>query len=374
MSLINLVYYNIIPFILVLSLLVFVHELGHYLVARWNGVKVEVFSIGFGTELFGWTDRVGTRWKISIIPMGGYVKMFSDLNPASQPDQTLIQGMSEKDKEVSLFHKTVWQRIAVSAAGPLANYLFAIFLFGTLYIFMGQKIPSEEAKIGHVMPKSAAEQVGLQEGDLILDINGITTGTFAELQKIIQENPGHEIVLHVQREEQKLMIHATPQATKVKDHEIGRLGITPSYHEVKRSPLTAYFYAVEDVYTFSAKTLAHLGQMIIGNQSTDGLSGPLGIATLTGEVARKSLIDLIWLTALLSINLGLINLFPVPMLDGGHLLFYFIEAIRGKAVSEKVQEAGYRIGFSLVMLLVVISTWNDLSHLKVFEFFKNIFN
>lgn len=374
MSLISLVSYNIIPFILILSLLVFVHELGHYLVARWNGVKVEVFSIGFGAELFGWTDRAGTRWKISIIPMGGYVKMFSDLNPASQPDQSLIQEMSEEDKKVSLFHKTVWQRIAVSAAGPLANYLLAIFLFGTLYIFMGQKIPSEDAKIGQIIPKSAAEQAGLQEGDLILDINGEATRTFAEVQKIIQQNPGREIILHVQREEQGMTIHAMPQGIKARDHEIGRLGITPSYHEVKRSPFMAYFYAIEDVYAFSAKTLAHLSEIILGNQSTDGLSGPLGIANLTGEVARKSLVDLIWLTALLSINLGLINLFPVPMLDGGHLLFYFIEAIRGKAVSEKVQEWGYRMGFGLVMLLVVISTWNDLSHLKVFEFFKNTFN
>ena len=324
MSLISLVYYNIVPFIVVLSLLVFVHEWGHYLAARWNDVRVEVFSIGFGPEMFGWTDRNGTRWKISLVPLGGYVKMFSDLNPASQPDQKLICQMSEEDKKVSLFHKTVWQRIAVSAAGPLANYLFAVLIFGTLYIFSGQKILSELAKIGQVMPESAAEHVGLQPGDLVLDVNGKALKTF--------------------------------------------------YDQVKHSPLTAYFHAIKDVYDVSARMLVHLGQMIVGKRSADALSGPVGIAALTGEVARKSITDLIWLAALLSINLGLINLFPVPVLDGGHLLFYFMEAIRGKPVSEKIQESGYRIGFGLIIMLVVISTWNDLYHLKVFEFFKNIFN
>lgn len=374
MSLINLVSYNIVPFIVVLSLLVFVHEWGHYLAARWNDVRVEVFSIGFGPEIFGWTDRNGTRWKISVVPLGGYVKMFSDLNPASQPDQKLICQMSEEDKKVSLFHKTVWQRIAVSAAGPLANYLFAVLIFGTLYIFSGQKILSELAKIGQVMPESAAEHVGLQPGDLVLDVNGKALKTFVELQKMIRENPERELLLHVEREGQEIAFRATPQSVVVGGRQEGRLGITPFYDQVKRSPLTAYFHAIKNVYDVSAKMLDHLGQMIVGKQSAGGLSGPVGIAALTGEVARKSFTDLIWLAALLSINLGLINLFPVPMLDGGHLLFYVMEAIRGKPVSEKIQESGYRIGFGLVIMLVVISTWNDLYHLKVFEFFKNIFN
>jgi regulator of sigma E protease len=366
--------YTFIPFILILSILVFIHELGHYLIARWNGVKVEVFSIGFGSEIYGWTDKKGTRWKISLLPLGGYVKMFSDLNPASQPDQKLIQEMSEEDKKVSLFHKSVWQRIGVSAAGPIANYLFAILLFGTLYIFVGQKIPAETSKIGQVVPKSIAEKVGLKSGDLVLAVNETPIQSFSELQKIIQVNPGREIKLYVQRDNQNFTVKAIPQSINTGSHPIGRLGITPSFNEVKRSALTAYFYAVYDAYDFSVKTLSHLGKMIIGEHSTENLSGPLGIASLTGEVARKGFIDLIWLTALLSINLGLINLLPIPMLDGGHLLFYFIEAVRGKPVSDKLQEWGYRVGFGFIMLLMLISTWNDLSNLKVFEFFKNIFN
>ena len=374
MSLINNIYYNIVPFVLVLSVLVFIHELGHYLVARWNQVKVDVFSIGFGTELVGWTDRAGTRWKVSLIPLGGYVKMASDLNAASQPDAKMIEAMTDEEKKGSLYHKTVWQRMAISVAGPAANYLFSIVVLGLLFIFSGQKVPSDQAKVGHVMPASAASLAGFQEGDLITAVNQQPVQTFIGMQKIIQANRGQEIVFDVQRNNHKVVLKATPQTVKEQGRDVGRIGIVPSMDQIKRSPVTAFYYAVVNIYQISVHTVQSLCKMITRQESTDGLSGPLGIAKLTGQYAQKGLVDLIGLAALLSINLGLINLFPIPMLDGGHLLFYFFEAILGRPVPEKIQEWGYRIGFFLVMILMIISSWNDLQKLKVFEFFKKFFN
>ena len=374
MSLINNIYYNIVPFVLVLSILVFIHELGHYLAARWNKVKVDVFSIGFGAELFGWTDRLGTRWKVSLVPLGGYVKMASDLNAASQPDTQMIEAMTDEEKEGSLYHKTVWQRIAISAAGPAANYLFAILVFGLLYIFSGQKIPSDQAKIGQVMPGSVAFHSGFQGGDLVTAANHQPVQTFVDMQKVIQANVGKEVTFDIQRNNETMILKAIPEAVGNAGNKVGRIGVVPSFDQVKRSPFTAFYYAITEIYHISATTVSSIGNMIIGQQSTDGLSGPLGIAKITGQIAQRGFIDLIWLSALLSINLGLINLFPIPMLDGGHLLFYFIEAIRGRPVPEKIQEWGYRIGFAIVIALMVISTWNDLQNLKVFEFFKKFFN
>lgn len=373
MFMINAFVVNVLPFLVVLSVLVFVHELGHYLVARRNGVQIEVFSIGFGPEIFGWNDRAGTRWKFSLIPLGGYVKMFSDLNPASQPDMESIQAMSEEDKARSLFHKTVGQRIAVSAAGPLANYLFAIVLLGGLYMTVGQRVPSETATLGFVMPKSAAAEAGLQKGDRLIEMGGVTIATFDEMQQQARANPGKELPLTILRDGQEVHVKITPKSVMVRGTEIGKLGVSQGVAEVKRSPATAFFYAAADCVTISWKTVKSLGQVIVGKESSEGLSGPLGIAALTSEVAQRGLVDLLWLAAFLSINLGLINLFPVPMLDGGHLLFYGIEAVRGKPVSDQTQEIGYRIGFALVMALVLFSTWNDLSRLKVFEFFAKFF-
>ena len=372
MSLLSLLYYNLVPFLGILSVLVFVHELGHYLAARWNGVRVEVFSIGFGPEIFGWTDRHKTRWKISLFPLGGYVKMLSDLNPASQPDQALIQNMSEEDKKESLFHKTVWQRIAVSAAGPLANYLFAILVFGTFYCFFGQRIPSDLPKVGAVVPYSPADKMGLQKGDIILEASGEKVHSFQELRKLIQKGSEEEVVLKIQRENEERILRSKTISSPDRPKEPFRLGVAPFYEQVQRPFWSAYFYAVKDVWTMSGAILSHLGEMVSGKRSADGLTGPLGIAALLGETARKEVWDLIWLSAVLSVNLGLINLFPVPMLDGGHLLFYFIEAVRRKPVSEKIQEMCYRAGFVFVMALLFVSTWNDVSRLKILDFFKNL--
>lgn len=372
-TLFSLLSLNVIPFLLILSVLVFVHELGHYLIAVKNGVKVEVFSIGFGPELFGWTDSKETRWKISLVPLGGYVKMFSDLNAASQPDPDKILIMTEAEKQQSLFHKSVGQRMAVSFGGPLANYLFAIVLLTGLYVTVGQRVPAEVAKIGVVAPHSAAAVGGLQSDDVIVGINGGAIHTFSEMQARVSESPNLLLKMDVLRNQETLTLDITPQAKTVGDTTIGRLGVSHGVIEMTIPFYKAPFEAAMTCFTISWQTVKSLWGVVTRQSSADGLSGPIGIATLIGQAASQSWVELVWLSAFLSISLGLINLFPIPMLDGGHLLFYFMEAIKGKPVSEKTQERAYQVGFAIVLTLMVVATWNDLARLKVFDMIKNLF-
>lgn len=360
----------VIPFLIVLSILVFVHELGHYLVARYNGVGVDVFSIGFGPEIFGWNDKAGTRWKVSFFPLGGYVRMVGDADAASTPDLDSLKKMDTDQRSRSLFYKTVWQRIAVSIAGPVANYLFAILIFALMFATVGQRytVPIIES----IQEKSAAETAGFLPGDRIVNINGTSIDRFEDIQMVVQERPGDPLQIVVNRGGQVVSLTAVPTLTTVKDsfgheHKVGQLGIkgtTAGY--IQRSWLNCWWYAVEEVVSLSWQTLKSLGQIIIGAKSADGLGGPLRIAQMSGDIAHSGIIALIWFMALLSVNLGLINLFPVPMLDGGHLLFYFIEVLRGKPLSESAQEWGFRIGFGLIVGLMLLSTWNDIVHI----FFK----
>jgi regulator of sigma E protease len=367
-------YYYVVPFVVILSLLVFVHELGHYLVARWNKVKVEVFSIGFGKELIGWTDRAGTRWKISLIPLGGYVRMFSDLNAASQPDMKIIRQMTEEEKQGSLFHKTVWQRISISAAGPVANYIFTILIFSILYGTVGQHLPTNEARIGFVQTGSPGEKAGLQKGDKVIEVEGKPLDTFQKLVEIVSSSPGKELNLKVLREDQEVPLKITVGEDTRQGQKVGKIGVGQGYEVVKRSLLVAPFYATYDAITITGKTLYSLGKMITRKIPADGLSGPIGIASMVAKIAEQSWVDLLWLTAFLSLNLGLINLLPIPMFDGGHLLYYFIEAIRGKPLSDKAQEIGFRIGLSIIIALALFATWNDLSRFKFFSAIKNLFS
>jgi regulator of sigma E protease len=373
MHVLQVITHTVIPFLVILSILVFVHELGHFLAARRNGVKVEVFSIGFGPEVFGWNDRKGTRWKVSLLPLGGYVRMFSDLNAASQPDQERIAHMTETEKQQSLFHKTVWQRISISAAGPIANYLFAALLMTGLYVFVGQRIPAETAKIGQIMPQSAAALAGLKSDDVIHQINEHPVASFNDMHALVRENPGKELTFVISRESQPLTLKVVPQEATEGTLTVGRLGVTHGTTDIQHPFYTAPFYALWDCLKFTSQALISVGQILTGKRSTDGLSGPIGIATMTGEIMQKGLTDILWFCIFLSLNLGFLNLLPIPMFDGGHLLFYFIEAVRGKAVSEKAQEIAYRIGFTFVIFLVLFSTWNDLSRLKALEFLRNIF-
>ena len=365
----------VIPFLVVLTVLVFVHELGHYWVARRNGVRIEVFSIGFGPELFGRTDRAGTRWKISAIPLGGYVKMFGDADAASTPSGA-VRHMKPEEREVSFFHKRLGQRAAIVAAGPIANFLFAIIGLTLLFSLYGQ--PFTPADIGSIQPDSAAAQAGMQPGDVIVEVDGQPIERFEEVQQIVRFNQGTPLALVIQRDGQRLPITATPQVTTITDrmgntHTIGLLGIGRAGMEYRRhDPLTALWQAGRETVNLTVGTLGAVGQMIAGSRGTEELGGPLRIAQMSGEVAQSGVVALVWFMAILSVNLGLINLFPIPMLDGGHLLFYAVEAIRGKPLGDRAQEYGFRIGLALVLTLMVFATWNDLVHLRVVDFFRDL--
>jgi len=362
---------TVIIFLVVLTVLVFVHELGHYLLARRNGVKVEVFSIGFGPELFGWWDKAGTRWKFSAVPLGGYVKMFGDSDAASTPGKSLPT-MSLEERAVSFHHKTLGQRAAVVAAGPIANFLFAIVLFAGLFMVVGQQFTP--ADVGAVKEGSAAEAAGIKPGDLIVRLDGRPIERFEEVQQIVRSSPGVTMQVVVRRDGQEVPLSVTPQLTEVKDnfgstHRIGLLGIGRSggVEYVRHSPLVAVWRATTETWNFTVGTLQAVGQMIIGARTTEELGGPIRIAQMSGEVASIGLAALVHFMAILSINLGLINLFPIPVLDGGHLLFYAAEAVRGRPLGQRAQEYGFRIGLALVLTLMVFATWNDIVRLPIFN-------
>ncbi len=364
-----------VPFLVVLTVLVFVHELGHYLVARWNGVRVEVFSIGFGPELFGWTDGSGTRWKVSAVPLGGYVKMFGESGP-SGGDDPLAPPMSETDREVSFHTKRVGQRTAIVLAGPVANFLFAIVVLAGLFALVGQ--PYTPAEVGSVQQGSAADEAGLRPGDVFLRIAGRQIERFEDVQQIVRLSPGERLEIVVRRGEHEVKLFATPRATEVTDaagnrHRIGLLGVSrQGTRYLRRDPLTALWQAVRETANLTTGTLKAVGQIIVGRRATSELGGPIRIVQMSREFAEVSIVSLIWFMALLSINLGLINLFPIPMLDGGHLLFYAVEAILGRPLGERAQEFGFRLGLVLVFGLMVFVTINDLVNLRILEFVKNL--
>jgi regulator of sigma E protease len=371
MEFISGVWTYIVPFLIVLTVLVFVHELGHYWVARRNGVRIEVFSIGFGPEIFGWHDRAGTRWKFSAVPLGGYVKFFGDADAASAPG-TELPVMTAEEKAVSFHHKRLGQRAAIVAAGPIANFLFAILIFAALFVFVGQ--PFTPPEIGEVMPGSAAERGGMRAGDRIVQINGENIERFEDIQRIVQLNLDKPLDLSVRRDNTIVPLTVTPAVIEEVDRlgnrtRVARLGIKGSRVEfVQRGPGEALWRSVGETYTQTAGTLRALGQMVTGHRSSDELGGPLRIAQMSGEVAQGGVGNLVAFMAVLSINLGLINLFPVPLLDGGHLLFYAFEYSRGRPLGARAQEYGFRIGMVLVFSLMIFATWNDLVHLRVVQF------
>ncbi|MFC4351493.1 RIP metalloprotease RseP [Fodinicurvata halophila] len=384
----------VIPFLIILTVLVFVHELGHYLVARWCGVRIDAFSIGFGPELFGWHDRRGTRWKFSAIPLGGYVKMFGDADVTSrparessgQPDGSSGAASEEtgswaggrerpltaEERAVSFHYKSLAQRTWIVAAGPLANFLFALVVLAGFFFTLGQ--PTTPPVIGNVLPDSAAQEAGLESGDRILTINGSEIERFEQIQRVVQLNLSEPLDMQVERNGQTVALTVTPHIVQAEDnfgnvHEVARVGITASGTEyVRYGLLQSTWMAAEETVSLVGATGKALGQIITGSRSTDELGGPVRIAEMSGYVAETGLVSVLWFMAVLSINLGLINLFPVPMLDGGHLLFYAYEAVRGRPLGERAQEIGFRIGLGLVLTLFVFVTWNDLARLQVFDF------
>ncbi len=354
----------VVPFVVVLTVLVFFHEMGHYLVARLNGVRVEVFSIGFGPELFGWTTRSGTRWKISAVPLGGYVKMFGDRDGSSAPDRDAVEEMTDAEKAVSFHHKRLSQRAAIVSAGPIANFLLAIVILAGFYMIYGQ--PSTVPELAVVEPQSAAERAGLEVGDLIVEIDGAAIERFEEVQLKVHTGLGAPMEITVLRDGAMTAVAVTPDVVEITDRfgntsVVGRLGVRSSTIAMEpRGPIRAIWEATRSTYDYALVTLKAVGQFIVGTRSTKELAGPIGIAKMSGDMAQNGAVGILWFMAILSINLGLINLFPIPVLDGGHLLFYFFEAIRGRPLGERAQEYGFRFGLGLVLLLMIFVTWNDL--------------
>ncbi|MBT5080551.1 MAG: RIP metalloprotease RseP [Rhodospirillaceae bacterium] len=467
-SFFNGIFIYIPPFLVVLTVLVFVHEMGHYLVARWNGVRVEVFSIGFGPEIKGWNDKTGTRWKICWIPFGGYVKFFGDSDGASRPDGEALQELTAAEREVSFHHKRLGQRTAIFAAGPMANFIYAIIVLAGMYMVFGQRLTPPE--IGRVVDESVGQDAGFQIGDVVLAVDGDNIHRFEQLEQAVFLNPDRALSFRISRDGQEHSITATPRLTEKADqqgnrHKFGDLGllaaspaIVGKVYEgspaavagfkagdrivaidgqvldnferlqdivanskgrrlalnvvrdgvemrlhvaarldtaaqeaggperwligIMRAPLApvrlgpgaALVEASITSYDMLVQTLAYVGQMISGSRGTEDLGGPLRIAQASGQAAQVGVEQLIMLSILLSLNLGMINLFPIPILDGGHLLFYSFEAVLRRPLTEKMQEIGFRIGLAMVLSLTVFVTWNDLVQFRFVEFIAGLFS
>jgi regulator of sigma E protease len=360
----------IVPFLFVLTVVVFVHEMGHYLVGRWCGIGVQAFAIGFGPELFGFNDKNGTRWKLCLIPLGGYVKFVGDSSEASTPDHADMAEMSDAEKAVSFHHKSVGKRALTVVAGPVANFLLAIALFfGTVYISGRHVLPP---KIDTVQAGSVAEKAGFLAGDLIVSVDAKPIRTFQEIQKIVNIKAGEPLQFVVERKGADITLTVTPELKELKTtlgkQRIGLIGLSASKdpsdwkHETYGAAESLKI-AVSDTWNVVDRTLDYLGKVITRQESVEQLSGPLRIAQASGHFASAGFSALIGLTALLSVSIGLINLFPIPMLDGGHLVFYAAEAIRGKPLGERTQEWGFRMGVAFILMIMLVSTWNDLVHL-----------
>jgi regulator of sigma E protease len=359
----------VLPVLVVLTILVFFHELGHYFIARKNGVRVEVFSIGFGPELFGWTDGHKTRWKISLVPLGGYVKMFGDADVSSAADHEKLRSLSPEEKQFTLEGKKVSQRMAVVAAGPIANILVTILCFWAVYFFTGE--PVQEAVMGDVAIEGAAWAGGIRSGDRITSFNGKEITSFSELKTAIVKSPSARIPVTYERAGQSI---TTLLDTAEKDGH-GIIGITPQ--RISCNFFTAGIAAVSGTLHLSWQMLKTFKDFFTGAQDSKQIGGLPSIAKMSKEAWSAGIFSLIGFMGVLSLNLGIINLFPVPVLDGGHLLFYTIEALRRKPVSEKVQEVAYKIGFWLLISLMVYSHWNDFVRFNFFggisSFFSKLF-
>lgn len=367
--------YYVVAFLIVLTPVVFIHELGHFWVARRAGVKVEVFSIGFGKELFGFNDRTGTRWKFSALPLGGYVKMFGEYSLGEQDGRPIA--LSVEQQAVSFHHKSLGWRAAIVAAGPAANYVFAILVFAGLFATYGQQYSSNV--IGQVIEGSAAAEAGLAPGDKIVELDGQTITRFEQVVQAIELGLDERSEIVVERDGQVLSFEIAPKIVSVTDifgneHRVGRLGIasTGAGEIVRHGPIEALWAATQETWRMTSSMLKAIGQMIVGTRSSEELGGVARIAKMSGDVATQGVAALIGFMALISINLGLINLFPVPMLDGGHLAFYAAEAVRGRRLSPRAEEWGLRIGLAMVLTLFVFATWNDLVSLRVVEYVRSL--
>lgn len=355
--------WTILSFLLVIGPLIFVHELGHYLVGRWCGVKAETFSIGFGREIAGWTDSRGTRWKLAWLPLGGYVKFAGDMNAAGQPSPEWL-ALPAEERERTFQAKPVWQRFLIVLAGPATNFLAAILILAGFNIAYG--IPQTPPVIGSFAEDSTAFAAGLRPGDRILSIDGHDVDRFEDILPVVALKIGGPLNLEVDRQGRRFEVDVTPRVVSEKDrfgNESRRpmLGIGPAEQVLTPvSPVGAVAGAVQQCWVVVTTTVKGLGQIITGSRSVKEMGGPLKIAKFSGEQASMGLLAFLWFIAVISINLGFINLLPIPMLDGGHLFFYGIEAVRRKPLRPEAQEWAFRTGLAALLALMILVTFNDL--------------
>ena len=357
----------LLPFIAALTIIVFIHELGHFMVARWCGVAVEVFSIGFGREIFGWNDRHGTRWKVCWLPFGGYVKFEGDANPTSFPQEA---PGSELIRTAGNFHgKPVWKRAAVVAAGPIANFILSIVIFASVFAFVG--IPANEPRVGQVQAGSAAEKAGIKSGDLIAAIDGAKIETFGDIVKSVSFRGGELLNVTINRNGTPINLQVVPGILEESDGfggttKRGLLGIFPPKVTAASPPRRlsipdAISQGTSETWRIVSVTFKYLGKLVRGQESSKQIGGPVSIAKMAGDAASSGVVRFAIFIAFLSTSVGLINLFPIPMLDGGHLVYYAIETVSGKPLGKQAQEWGFRIGLSLVAMLMAFGFWNDLT-------------
>ena len=366
----------IIPFIILITVVVFIHEYGHYYFARRYGVGVTDFSIGFGKEIFGFNDKNGTRWKFCLIPLGGYVKFFGDRNVFSQAEQQdILKKYSEEDQKKLFVIKPLYQRVLIVAGGPLANFLLAILIFSSIYMFVGKDFTP--AKMEEVSINSPAEQAGLKKGDIIVGINDNKIESLLEVSMFINTSSENNISITVLRNDTELKLEAKPDITIAKDafgnsvkKKVIGIKIGPASEEFNREklgPIKAIFYSLKEIWFVCKTTIEFIGQLFQGKGDTSQLGGPIKIAKISGQVMEFGFLAFFSTIAYISISLGLINLFPIPLLDGGHLMFYLFEKILGRPLKQATQEGFFRIGLFLLLSLMVFTTFNDLIDLGLFK-------
>lgn len=371
---------NTVPsFLVVLSIVVFVHEWGHYIVAKMCGVKVESFSIGFGPEILGFNDKSGTRWKISLLPLGGYVKMFGDEDPSSAKPGEGVFRMTDAEKGMAFFHKPVGQRAAIVVAGPAINFIFTFIVFVGLFCTEGQ--PFTPPRIAEVAPNTPAAEAGLMAGDMVLAVNGSRIDRFEEIRREVSGARDETVRLTIERDGQEIEKSIIPRVNDVTDrfgtvHKVSQIGIRADATQMgyrKLDPIPAIGASVDEMFNMAGATLKAIGQIIVGTRGTEELGGPLRIADMAGKVSKEGIVPMIWFMGVISLSLGLFNLFPVPLLDGGHLVFYAFEAIKGKPVNESVMEFSSKAGLLFIVCLTVFFTWNDLVQLRIVNFVMDLF-
>jgi regulator of sigma E protease len=361
---------SIPPFLAILFLVVLVHELGHYAVGRWCGIRVLTFSMGLGPQIVARTDRSGTTWRLALIPLGGYVKFFGDRSGASTPDHDLLSGMSPAERAVSFQHQPVWKRALTVAAGPAANTLLALGLFAAVFAVWGQDIV--RPRIAAVLPGSAAERAGLQPGDVVQSVGNVPVRSFSDLQRQVSGAAGETLSVSVDRAGQPVLLSVTPAIQEIKTESgvqrLAILGVQASSAPQDRvtlrlTPWDAVGAAWGETWFVASRTASYVVGLLRGREAPDQLSGPIHMAQMSGEVVQQGLASFLRLAAVISLSIGIMNMLPIPLLDGGHLLFYALEAIRGRRLSAPIQDLSFRFGLAVVCFLIVFTTVNDIVRL-----------